>query len=786
MGTYVGLPQLGQSTEDPAPPSSISAFILPPSSFATNLTYYVDGWAGDNANDGLTKSPRGPGHGPVRNIAAALAISGTGDTIKVAAGFYQELNWLPSGQNLELATNGPVFISDADPHMTSSANDGIPDAWVAAYGLSPFDYSVAGQTSTHPFAHGLTNLQVYQHPSVLIADNFSTVRDGIPDWWKVKYGMPVNDPGVAYSAANHTGYSNLQEYQNGLTPTDPTSYPTNSLPDVAGWWPFDEGSGSNTISMVGTNLTGTRVGDPLPIWTSGVYSNALGYDGIQNEVVVADDPQLSPTNMLSVSAWVQTATNITSAVVSKWSTNSAAGSYLLSLTNGQVMLELMLSGTYTSVVGQASSLSDTNWHHITGTYDGTNMQVYLDGASVNSLAASGTVDVVDAPLRMGLLSGQLDDVRLYNLALPPDGVSGLVNADSVGDGIPDWWRKRYFGSSGTTNSSSCASCDPDGDGFSNLEEYLAGTNPNDASSKPNVHPIATLTIPNAWAVYTSSNTVQVTTDIRSTNQYVAIKAAEFFVDRPRATGTGIAMNLNNSGRDWTNVTATGTFMPAFSSGERHEIFIHAQGKDKQWCRYKKILINPNVNDVLDKVATNYSQIQDLTVTLITKHYVEDDVISTETVVFRQKGAYKMRWDYQTTGAITIINNNAIGVLDENGQLTPMYIATGDDASVETNKNTLFYWDVTRFQNQHNIGTITEVANTPGHYRFTASPKQPMILPYASLNAEVDFRNGTVTTIGYSDVNGSPVLSIEQPTSQEIAPGVWFHSQHNEVVPVDAD
>ena len=624
----------------------LSAFILPTSSFATNLIYYVDGWVGDNANDGLTKSPRGPGHGPVRNIAAAMAISGTGDTIKVAAGFYQELNWLPSGQNLELATNGPVFISDADPHMTSSANDGIPDAWVAAYGLSPFDYSVAGQTSTHPFAHGLTNLQVYQHPSVLIADNFSTVRDGIPDWWKVKYGMPVNDPGVAYGAANHTGYSNLQEYQNSLNPTDPTTCSTNSVPDVAGWWPFDEGSGSNTFSMVGTNLTGSLVGDPLPIWTSGVYSNALGYDGAQNEVVVPDNPQLSPTNMLSVSAWVATATNITSAVISKWSTNNADGSYLLSLTNGQVMLEMMLSGNYTSVVGQASSLTDTNWHHIAGTYDGTNMQVYLDGASVGSQAASGTVEVVDAPLRMGLLSGQLDDVRLYNLALPPDGVSGLVNADSVGDGIPDWWRKRYFGSSSTTNSTSCASCDPDGDGFSNLEEYLAGTNPNDASSKPNVHPFAVLMIPNAWAAYVATGTdsssrlsmkrqsrrllaqyltnglVEVTADIYSTNQFVSILSAEVFVDMPGPTGTGIPLTFTDKNVNSTNRTATATFTPSFSYGERHALFLHAQGRDKQWCRYKKIIINPNVNDILDKIQTNYTAIVDITYDTSVSYFID--------------------------------------------------------------------------------------------------------------------------------------------------------------------
>jgi GH15 family glucan-1,4-alpha-glucosidase len=57
--------------------------------------------------------------------------------------------------------------------------------------------------------------------------------------------------------------------------------------------------------------------------------------------------------------------------------------------------------------------------------------------------------------------------------------------DSVGEGIPDWWRRQYFGGDGTTtNGQSCATCDPDGDGFANRQEYQAGTVPTNASSVP--------------------------------------------------------------------------------------------------------------------------------------------------------------------------------------------------------------------------------------------------------------------------------------------------------------
>ncbi len=49
--------------------------------------------------------------------------------------------------------------------------------------------------------------------------------------------------------------------------------------------------------------------------------------------------------------------------------------------------------------------------------------------------------------------------------------------DANGNGIPDWWEMAYFG-----NLNQPASGDFDGDGVSNLDEYLEGTNPTNAAS----------------------------------------------------------------------------------------------------------------------------------------------------------------------------------------------------------------------------------------------------------------------------------------------------------------
>ncbi|MCX8091115.1 MAG: thrombospondin type 3 repeat-containing protein [Verrucomicrobiae bacterium] len=119
-----------------------------------------------------------------------------------------------------------------------------------------------------------------------------------------------------------------------------------------------------------------------------------------------------------------------------------------------------------------------------------NLRGYAWGANIGWLNfESNGAPRVD--LTTGKLSGYVWSANCGWISL--SNVFAMVQTDTIasapdtdGDGLADAWERLYFG-----DLAPIAGADPDGDGMNNLQEYLAGTNPLDASDNLRITVFAT-------------------------------------------------------------------------------------------------------------------------------------------------------------------------------------------------------------------------------------------------------------------------------------------------------
>ena len=240
-------------------------------------------------------------------------------------------------------------------------------------------------------------------------------------------------------------------------------------PVLVARWDFNTITAGTVADLSGNLNTGKVFGaTPVDSGHTG-YGNALSFNGVYDRVEVAHSYSLNITGTgITLEAWINAAEFPTSG---RDITINKTDAYALQVADGgkvRVYLGPLTGYVQTDNV----ELSTGNWHHIAGTYDGSNVSIYVDGdlkktvAKTGNQATSTNLLVIGkrdpgATNTDGAFKGLIDEVRIWSIVLA---------ASQLDDMTPPTLDKSLTGTAGL-----------DGWYTSNVEVTLTGDDPTPGS-----------------------------------------------------------------------------------------------------------------------------------------------------------------------------------------------------------------------------------------------------------------------------------------------------------------
>ncbi len=193
------------------------------------------------------------------------------------------------------------------------------------------------------------------------------------------------------------------------------------------WWEpfFRDDSGHDNHGACGDSAACPAVG------AQGRVGLAPRFDGVDDVITVPDDPALDVTTF-SVGAWVMP-TQLKSGrqvILAKENDNGGERNYSLMLLPDSTQVRFSFQAGNCSTWRAYDSVGElllNQWNHLMMTYDGQQVNLYINGSLDRSVALTSTVCQSDAPLKIGrewnpfftAFAGRIDEVMLYDYALSP-------------------------------------------------------------------------------------------------------------------------------------------------------------------------------------------------------------------------------------------------------------------------------------------------------------------------------------------------------------------------------
>ena len=195
---------------------------------------------------------------------------------------------------------------------------------------------------------------------------------------------------------------------------------------------------------IGSDNSINKSSDSIVSWNwkaGGILNQSASFNG-SNSYIYANNSVQQPTTNFSVSVWSRWDSKPSGSVglVGNFKTGvTPQVGFLMGKHSGENIFSFYADGTASSSAGRA--LGTTNfvtgqWYHTVGTYDGSNVKIYVNGVLEGTTSYTATPGTTDQPLVIGRWygnynayyhDGEIDQVRIFNKAISDSEVTTLYN-----------------------------------------------------------------------------------------------------------------------------------------------------------------------------------------------------------------------------------------------------------------------------------------------------------------------------------------------------------------------
>lgn len=162
-------------------------------------------------------------------------------------------------------------------------------------------------------------------------------------------------------------------------------------------------------------------------------TNALSFDGVNDQMVVGTDTALNLNTQITIESWIKpdlTNTRNVQSVISKSSISQNTG-YIFPRTDdnwNKLVFYINFNALGWRKLEVPYTAYKSSWTHVAATYDGAFMRIYINGSPAGELAVTGTITVNTNPLTVGYhngfegtsseyFAGSIDEIRIWRRAL---------------------------------------------------------------------------------------------------------------------------------------------------------------------------------------------------------------------------------------------------------------------------------------------------------------------------------------------------------------------------------